>query len=79
MVHVAGSLFERKEPADFFPHVMALKSVIINIVRRAFHCDAHFDFEVNVFFRISGTCCIGLNEEQKNSIERSALRIDSNI
>lgn len=79
MVHVAGSLFERKEPADFFPHVMALKSVITNLVGRANHRDAHFDVEVNIFFRISGTCCIGLNEEQKNSIERSALRIDSNI
>ena len=49
MVHVAGSLFERKELADFFPHVMALKSVIINIVRRAFHYDAHFDVLTDVF------------------------------
>ena len=79
-VWVAFSLFGIKELADLLPHVISLYSVIINIVGRPSHRDAHLsDVRVSVLFRISSAGCLGLHENQKHSLERSAFRIDTNI
>ena len=75
-VHFACDIFGLKVPADLLPHMLRFDAVdVFFFVGRAVHRDAHFDdVRVNVFFRITGAADVGFDKEQKNTLERPALR-----
>ena len=59
---------------------MPFDAIVVNPVWDAVDCNLNIgDVRVEVVFRISGTRCIGYDEEQKDALEGSALRIYQQI
>ena len=76
--HFAGNVFIYRGYVP--PQILRLGSVIVDLVWRTVHRDAHFgDVRVNVFFRVSGAGGVGFHKEQTTALKRQALRVHSDV
>ena len=79
-VHFAGNFFGLNVLAHLLPQILRLDAVVVDLVGRAVHRDAHFgDVRVNAFFQVSGGGGVGLDKEQKNALECPPLRNHSDV
>ena len=62
------------------PQILCLGSVVVDLVWRTVHRDAHYgDVRVDVFFRVSGAGGAGFDKEQTTALKRQALRVHSDV
>ena len=65
---------------QFIPHVFAADALVVHPVGHAVDCNLHFgDVRVEVAFRVPGTGCVGINEEEQDTLERPALWVHPKI
>ena len=65
---------------QFIPHVATADALIVHPVRHPVDCDLHFgDVGVEVVFRVPGTGCVGVDEEEQDALERPALWVHPQV
>ena len=61
---------------EFLPHVTAADALVVHPVGHAVDRHLHFsDVGIEVGFRIPGTGCVWVDEQQQDTLERSALGV----
>ena len=65
---------------QFISHVFAADALVVHPVGHAVDRNLHFgDVGVEVAFRVPGTGCVGINEEEQDALERPALWVHPKI
>ena len=65
---------------EFLPHVAAAEALVVHPVRYAVDRHLHFSYVgIEVLFRVPGPGCVGVNEEEQYTLERSALGVHPQV
>ena len=65
---------------QFIPHVFAADALVVHPVGHAVDCNFNLSYVgVEVAFRVPGTGCVGIDEQQEDTLERPALWVHPKI
>ena len=80
-VHIGPAATVRvKVTGELIPHVFAADKLVVHPVGHA--VDRNFDLSyvgVEVAFRVPGTCCVGVDEQKQDALERQALWVHPKV
>ena len=76
--HVGTAIHGRLEvTGQFIPHVAAANALVVDPVGHAVDRNLHFgDVGVEVVFSVPGAGCVGVDEQQQDTLERPALGVN---
>ena len=67
-------------PGEFLPHVAAAEALVEHLVRYAVDRHLHFGYVgIEVLFCVQGPGYVGVNEKEKNTLERPALGVHPQV